>query len=50
VNSYALPFFNPNLEFTCATKVGFDLVDVQVPLPILEPEVARRVMWVHGNL
>ncbi|KAG1754879.1 uncharacterized protein EDB91DRAFT_1233702 [Suillus paluster] len=29
--------------------VGFDLVDVQVPLSLLEPDVANRVMWVHGN-
>lgn len=29
--------------------VGFDLVDVQVPLPILESDIANRVMWVHGN-
>ncbi|KAG2149593.1 hypothetical protein BD769DRAFT_344875 [Suillus cothurnatus] len=34
----------PDCEF-----VGFDLVDVQVPLSLLEPDIASRVSWVHGN-
>ncbi|KIJ66297.1 hypothetical protein HYDPIDRAFT_86952 [Hydnomerulius pinastri MD-312] len=34
----------PECEF-----VGFDLVDVQVPLAILDQEIANRVTWVHGN-
>ncbi|OJA19573.1 S-adenosylmethionine-dependent methyltransferase [Rhizopogon vesiculosus] len=34
----------PDCEF-----VGFDLVNVQVPTSFLEPEVANRVAWVHGN-
>lgn len=50
MNSYVVTFLNPNLEFTGATKVGFDLVDVQIPLSLLEPAVASRIMWVHGNL
>ncbi|KAG6380890.1 hypothetical protein JVT61DRAFT_5282 [Boletus reticuloceps] len=29
--------------------VGFDLVDVQVPLSLLETEIANRISWVHGN-
>ncbi|KAI9570267.1 hypothetical protein HD554DRAFT_2085025 [Boletus coccyginus] len=29
--------------------VGFDLVDVQVPLSLLEPKIASRINWVHGN-
>ncbi|KAF8560048.1 S-adenosyl-L-methionine-dependent methyltransferase [Imleria badia] len=29
--------------------VGFDLVDVQVPLSLLEPEIATRINWMHGN-
>ncbi|KAH7916434.1 hypothetical protein BJ138DRAFT_1169259 [Hygrophoropsis aurantiaca] len=29
--------------------VGFDLVDVQLPLALLPSEVSSRVMWVHGN-
>ncbi|KAF9245796.1 hypothetical protein BU15DRAFT_85484 [Melanogaster broomeanus] len=29
--------------------VGFDLVDVQVPLSLLEPDVAKRITWLHGN-
>lgn len=38
------------MEFTDATKVGFDLVDIQVPTSLLEPDVADRISWVHGNL
>lgn len=50
--SIRTPFLvsKPNLEFTGATKVGFDLVDVQIPLSMLDPDVATRIMWVHGNL
>ncbi|KAH7927288.1 hypothetical protein BV22DRAFT_1032037 [Leucogyrophana mollusca] len=29
--------------------VGFDLVDVQIPLSLLPPDISNRVMWVHGN-
>ncbi|KAG8219521.1 hypothetical protein J3R82DRAFT_471 [Butyriboletus roseoflavus] len=29
--------------------VGFDLVDVQIPLSLLEPGIASRITWVHGN-
>ncbi|KAH9081724.1 hypothetical protein EDB83DRAFT_2334409 [Lactarius deliciosus] len=31
------------------TFVGFDLVNVQFPLNSLEPHVARRISWEHGN-
>ncbi|KAI9460513.1 hypothetical protein BJY52DRAFT_1262153 [Lactarius psammicola] len=31
------------------TFVGFDLVNVQFPLNCLEPHVARRISWEHGN-
>lgn len=31
------------------TFVGFDLVNVQFPLNRLEPRVARRISWEHGN-
>ncbi|KAJ6604807.1 S-adenosyl-L-methionine-dependent methyltransferase [Mycena vulgaris] len=37
----------PNCEF-----VGFDLVDIQIPLRTLPPEyasIAERISWVHGN-
>ncbi|KAJ7631054.1 S-adenosyl-L-methionine-dependent methyltransferase [Roridomyces roridus] len=37
----------PNCDF-----VGFDLVDVQIPLRTLPPEyasIAERISWVHGN-
>ncbi|KAI0780464.1 hypothetical protein BD413DRAFT_463145 [Trametes elegans] len=33
-----------------STFVGFDLVDIQIPLSLLEPEDAERVEWVHGNI
>ncbi|KAF8973505.1 S-adenosyl-L-methionine-dependent methyltransferase [Flammula alnicola] len=29
--------------------VGFDLVDVQIPLRILHPSIASRIEWKHGN-
>ncbi|KAI9512507.1 hypothetical protein F5148DRAFT_1351823 [Russula earlei] len=32
-----------------ATFVGFDLVNVQFPLKHLDPHVARRITWEHGN-
>ncbi|KAG6901217.1 hypothetical protein C0995_015205 [Termitomyces sp. Mi166 len=31
-------------------KVGFDLVNVQIPLKILDDSIARRIEWRHGNL
>ncbi|KAF7336846.1 UBIQUITIN-CONJUGAT-2 domain-containing protein [Mycena venus] len=34
-------------------QVGFDLVDIQIPLKTLPPEytsIAERITWVHGNL
>ncbi|KAF5368561.1 hypothetical protein D9758_002245 [Tetrapyrgos nigripes] len=36
-------------EWTECQFVGFDLVNVQVPLKLLERSVASRVRWVHGN-
>lgn len=33
-----------------ATLVGFDLVNLQFPLNYLDPHVARRITWEHGNL
>ncbi|THV07518.1 S-adenosyl-L-methionine-dependent methyltransferase [Dendrothele bispora CBS 962.96] len=34
----------PKCEF-----VGFDLVNVQLPLKIIEPSIADRIQFVHGN-
>ena len=35
-------------------KVGFDLVNIQLPLKMVEHSVAhsvaKRIEWVHGNL
>ena len=31
-------------------QVGFDLVDVQIPLRILDADVASRIEWVYGNM
>ncbi|KAI0807654.1 hypothetical protein C8Q74DRAFT_1363141 [Fomes fomentarius] len=33
-----------------STFVGFDLVNVQIPLSILEPDEASRIEWVYGNI
>ncbi|KAK0465575.1 uncharacterized protein EV420DRAFT_1514980 [Desarmillaria tabescens] len=34
----------PKCEF-----VGFDLVNIQIPLKLLDPSIAERIAWVHGN-
>ncbi|EKM61419.1 uncharacterized protein PHACADRAFT_248001 [Phanerochaete carnosa HHB-10118-sp] len=31
------------------TFVGFDLVDIQFNLEYVEPSVAKRIQWMHGN-
>jgi hypothetical protein len=31
-------------------KVGFDLVNVQLPLKMVDPSIADRIQWMHGNL
>lgn len=31
-------------------QVGFDLVDLQIPLKFVPQSVASRIEWVHGNL
>ena len=31
-------------------QVGYDLMNVQIPLWVLEDDVAARIEWVHGNL
>ncbi|KAJ3527812.1 hypothetical protein NM688_g8077 [Phlebia brevispora] len=36
-------------RFPKCTFVGFDLVDIQIPLRILDPSIAKRIEWVHGN-
>lgn len=35
----------PDAEF-----VGFDLVNIQIPLNCVEKSVAQRIVWQHGNL
>lgn len=35
----------PDAEF-----VGFDLVNIQIPLNCVEKTVAQRIVWQHGNL
>lgn len=32
------------------SKVGYDLVNVQVPLHLVDPSLASRIEWVYGNL
>ncbi|KAF9535677.1 S-adenosyl-L-methionine-dependent methyltransferase [Crepidotus variabilis] len=36
-------------EWTDCQFVGFDLVDVQIPLRFLDPLIANRIIWRHGN-
>lgn len=36
--------------FINLSQVGFDLVNVQFSSKLLEPSVASRVQWKHGNL
>ncbi|KAJ3539166.1 hypothetical protein NM688_g6406 [Phlebia brevispora] len=31
------------------TFVGYDLVNVQMPLSALDPSISSRIQWVHGN-
>ncbi|KAI0340197.1 hypothetical protein BDW22DRAFT_1360728 [Trametopsis cervina] len=35
--------------FPQCTFIGFDLMDVQIDLRYVEPDVAERISWVHGN-
>ncbi|OBZ79347.1 Pheromone-regulated membrane protein 10 [Grifola frondosa] len=37
-------------SWTDCTFVGFDMMNIQVPLDTLERSVAERIEWVHGNL
>ncbi|TRM66078.1 hypothetical protein BD626DRAFT_196556 [Schizophyllum amplum] len=36
-------------EWPEAELVGFDLAAIQVPLQLLEPSLASRITWTHGN-
>ncbi|KAH9486492.1 Demethylmenaquinone methyltransferase [Psilocybe cubensis] len=40
---------NAAKEWKDCDFVGFDLVDIQIPLKILDPSLARRIEWKHGN-
>ena len=31
-------------------QVGFDLANIQVPTKHLDPSIATRIQWKHGNL
>ncbi|KAF9486316.1 hypothetical protein BDN70DRAFT_902479 [Pholiota conissans] len=35
------------LDLGCG--VGFDLVDIQIPLHVLHPSISSRIEWKHGN-
>ena len=39
-----------NSYTTRVLQVGYDLVDVQIPLRVLPPSISRRIKWVYGNL
>jgi len=32
------------------TFVGYDIVNVQIPLHCLDPSIAKRIQWVYGNI
>lgn len=32
------------------SQVGFDLVNVQLPLNLLDPSLEERIKWIYGNL
>ncbi|GLB35880.1 putative O-methyltransferase [Lyophyllum shimeji] len=36
-------------EWPACQFVGFDLINIQIPLKLLDESVARRVEWRHGN-
>ena len=38
------------LLHSSASQVGFDLVDVQIPVKILPDDEGARIEWVHGNM
>lgn len=31
-------------------KVGYDLVNIQIPLYCVDSDIAARIQWAHGNL
>lgn len=33
-----------------AVQVGLDMVNIQVPLQVLEQEIAERIEWVYSNM
>ena len=43
----ALSLFPSELTWV---QVGIDMVNMQVPLQVLEPEIAQRVEWLHTNM
>ncbi|KAI0785068.1 hypothetical protein C8Q75DRAFT_343810 [Abortiporus biennis] len=36
--------------WTDCTFVGYDLVNIQIPLYLLDHSISARIQWVHGNL
>ncbi|CAL1703739.1 unnamed protein product [Somion occarium] len=36
-------------KWPTSTFVGFDMVNIQIPLQYVEPSVANRIQWVNGN-
>jgi hypothetical protein len=50
IRTYPSLFVSPQGVFKIQRQVGFDLVNVQIPLKLLDPSIAERITWVHGNL
>lgn len=47
---YAINLSHRKSHITLSRQVGFDLVDVQIPLKLLHHSIANRIEWRHGNL
>ena len=36
--------------YSSASQVGLDMVNIQIPLQVLEQDIAERIEWVHTNM
>ena len=36
--------------YSFASQVGLDMVNIQIPLQVLEQDIAERIEWVHTNM
>lgn len=45
-----VPISNYKIQIMMFIQVGFDMAPIQIPLKCVDPSIAGRVQWVHGNL